>query len=58
MSSASPDLKKLLVEVAFDYPSESRRYALGEIERTAFHLEIVRQKKRDEYRNLRCGRKH
>ena len=45
MSSASPDLKKLLVEVAFDYPSESRRYALGEIERTAFHLEIVRQKK-------------
>lgn len=35
----------LLAKVALDYPSESLQYALGELDRTAFHIEIVRQRK-------------
>lgn len=40
-----PDLRKLLVTIAFQYPSELRPYALSDIDRTAFQIELIRQRK-------------
>jgi SAM-dependent methyltransferase len=45
VASIAPDLKNLVARVALDYPRESLQYALSEIERTAFHIEIVSKKK-------------
>jgi SAM-dependent methyltransferase len=44
-TNVSPHLKKLLVTIAFQYPTELRQYALGDIDRTAFQIELVRKQK-------------
>lgn len=44
-TDVSPDLRDLLVTIAFQYPSDLRGAVLADIDRTAFQIELVRQTK-------------